>query len=319
MENFTRKLSKETKIGVLYGGLSNEREVSLRSGNNCFNALQRLGYKNSVLIDVQKDIGSKLQAEPIDVAFLALHGTYGEDGCIQGLLEILGIPYTGSGVLASALAMNKSFSKKIFAANNIPVLPSITYDSVEINNGIRAKLAKLPLRMPVMVKPVSEGSSIGVTKVDSEDTLLNAVQEAGKFKDGVLLEEFVKGAEITVGVLDIGKRTIALPILELRSKTGWYDYKAKYTKGLTEFILPAELDEQTTKTAQEYAVKAHKALGCKGVSRVDFIVAEDKVPYALEVNTLPGMTDLSDLPAQAKCMGIDYDTLVDILLHSSLL
>lgn len=319
MENFNSKIDKNTKIGVLNGGLSSEREVSLRSGKNCFDALVRLGYKNTVLIDVQKDIGVKLAETPIDIAFLALHGTFGEDGCIQGLLEIMGIPYTGSGVLASAMGMNKSVSKNIFAANNIPVLPSVTFNSVELNNGIRRKLDNLNLRFPVMVKPLSEGSSVGMSKVNSPEGLLDAVKEAGNYRDGVLIEEYMLGKSITIGVLDVNKDTIATPILELRTKTEWYDFKAKYTEGLTEFVLPAELDHKTTALAQQYAVTAHKALGCRGVSRIDFMISNDNIPYVLEVNTLPGMTNLSDLPAQAKCMNIDYDTLVDILLHSSLL
>ncbi|MEW5821529.1 MAG: D-alanine--D-alanine ligase [Cyanobacteriota bacterium] len=319
MENFKSTIDKNTKVGVLNGGLSSEREVSLRSGKNCYDALKRLGYKNTILIDVQKDIGSVLAKEQIDIAFLALHGTYGEDGCIQGLLEILDIPYTGSGVLASALAMNKSASKSIFKAHGIPVLPSVSYSTTEVHNGIKRKLKGIKLRYPVMVKPMSDGSSVGMTKVNEENNLYDAVMVAGKYKDGILIEEFLKGKQITIGVLDINKETVATPILELRTKTEWYDYTAKYTEGLTEFILPAEIDEETTKLAQEYAIKAHKSLGCRGVSRPDFIIAEDNTPYLLEINTLPGMTNLSDLPAQAKVMGINYDTLVDILLHSSLL
>lgn len=319
MENFNSTISKDTKIGVLYGGLSSEREVSLRSGKNCFDALQRLGYKNTILVDVQKDVAVKLTENPIDIAFLALHGTYGEDGCIQGLLEIMGIPYTGSKVLASASGMNKAVSKSIFASNNLPVLPSVTFSSLELSNGIKGKLQNLKLKFPVMVKPVSEGSSVGMSKVNQNENLYDAVMHAGNYRDGVLVEEYIIGKATTIGVLDIGRNTIATPILELRTKTEWYDYKAKYTEGMTEFVLPAELDEKTTKLTQHYAVCAHKTLGCKGVSRVDFIISDDNIPYILEVNTLPGMTNLSDLPAQAKCMGIEYDTLVDILLHSALL
>lgn len=319
MEKFTSTINKNTKIGVLYGGLSSEREVSLRSGKNCFDALQRLGYKNALLIDVQKDIGVQLSKEKIDIAFLALHGTYGEDGCIQGLLEIMDIPYTGSGVLASALAMNKYASKSIFKNHDIPILPSISYTSKEVNNGIKEKIDSIQLKFPVMVKPLSEGSSVGMSKVNTQDSLLNAVSEAGNYRDGVMVEEYLTGVAITVGVLDINKETIATPILELRTKTEWYDFTAKYTEGLTEFILPAELDKETTERAQKYSIEAHKALGCKGVSRADFMISKDNTPYLLEVNTLPGMTNLSDLPAQAKCMGIEYDTLVDILLHSSTL
>lgn len=319
MENFKSSIDKNTKIGVLYGGLSSEREVSLRSGNNCYDALKRLGYKNTIKIDVQKDIGVKLAENKIDIAFLALHGTFGEDGCIQGLLEILGIPYSGSRVLASAMAMNKATSKNIFAANDIPIIPSVNFSCAEVNNGIAGKLDSIQLKFPVMVKPLSEGSSVGMAKINQSTDLYKAVVEAGQFRDGVMIEEYLIGQQLTIGVLDINKDTIATPILELRTKTEWYDYEAKYTEGMTEFILPAEINAEATKKAQELAVKAHKALGCKGVSRADFILKDNNTPYILEVNTLPGMTNLSDLPAQAKCMGIEYDTLVDILLHSSLL
>lgn len=319
MENFKGSISKETKIGVLYGGLSSERDVSIRSGSNCYNALKRLGYTNVELIDVQKDIGAKLLDNPVDIAFLALHGTYGEDGCIQGLLEIMGIPYTGSGVLTSATAMNKATSKEIFAAADIPISPSVKFSYSECQNGIQNKVDSISLKFPVMVKPVSEGSSVGMSKANNKNELLASITEAADHKDGVLIEEYIVGKAITIGVLDINKDTIATPILELRTKTEWYDFTAKYTEGLTEFILPAELDDLTTKKAQELAIKAHKALGCRGMSRVDFMVDSDNIPFILEANTLPGMTNLSDLPAQAKCMGIEYDTLVEIILHSSTL
>lgn len=299
------KIHKSIKIGVLCGGMSSERDVSLRSGKNCFEALKRLGYENASLIDVDPDIAKALTDKEIELAFIALHGKYGEDGCIQGLLEILGIPYTGCGVKASAVCMDKEFTKRLVATQGVPVIPSLTHDEI-IAKDI----------YPVMVKPTSEGSSIGMTKVNNSGELEQAIKYAHKYDMNIIIERFLEGKSITVGVLDIDTKAIATPILELRVKKGWYDYEAKYTKGLTEFILPAELDEELTKEIQELAVRAHKAVEAKGMSRVDFIVSDNK-PYMLEINTIPGMTDLSDLPAQAKAMGIEYDQLVEIILQSA--
>lgn len=305
-------ISKETVIGVLCGGMSSEREVSLRSGKNCFEALKRLGYKNAVLIDVDKDVANSLKQKGVEVAYIALHGKYGEDGCIQGLLEILGIPYTGCGVKASAICMDKETTKRVVAPQGVPVIPSVlVYGTTDLS-----KLDNKAISFPVMVKPINEGSSIGMSKVDTTDKLEEAVKEAMKYNSTVMLENFVEGKSVTVGVLDKDGETIATPILELRSKTGWYDYEAKYTKGLTEFILPAEIDKKMTKYVQSLAVKAHKAVDAWGMSRIDFIVTENEA-YMLEINTIPGMTDLSDLPAQAKEMGIEYDQLVEIILKSA--
>lgn len=300
------------KIGVLYGGMSNEREVSLRSGKNCYEALLRLGYSKSELIDVDKNIAKTLIEKGIEVAYIALHGKYGEDGCIQGLLEILGIPYTGCGTMASAVSMDKHMTKQALSGTGIPLIKSISAQSPnEVKNGIS-------LNYPVMVKPSTEGSSIGMTKVETVDGLYSAVVKAFECASSVLIEEFLQGASITIGVLDLNNETVATPILELRPKTEWYDYEAKYTKGLTEFILPAELSPEVTKKAQDFAVKAHKGVMASGMSRVDFLVVND-TPYLLEINTIPGMTDTSDLPAQSQEMGISYDELVQIILNSSTL
>ncbi len=309
----TSQINKDARIAVLCGGLSNEREVSLRSGKNCYEALKRLGYQNAQIVDVDKNIARMLLAKQIEVAYIALHGKYGEDGCIQGMLEVLGIPYTGSGVKASSIAMDKDFTKRILKTHNLPVIPSVVVSSFEeISN------KEIDLNYPLMIKPVSEGSSIGMKKVNIVDELETAVREAEKYNTGIMLEEYLEGKSITVGVLDIGDKTIATPILEFRTKTEWYDYEAKYTEGMTEFILPAKLDEELTKQIQDLSIKSHKAIGCKGMSRVDFIVTKDNnKPFILEINTIPGMTDLSDLPAQSKAMGISYDELVRIILNSS--
>lgn len=315
MENyFSSLISKTAKIAVLCGGMSSEREVSLRSGNNCLAALHRLGYINAELIDVNKNIANILLDKKIEIAYLALHGKYGEDGCIQGLLEILGIPYTGSGVRASSVSMNKDFTKRILKTQSIPVI-----ESVMVFNGQEYSNIVEEIRYPVMVKPVSEGSSIGMTKVNCKEDLPKALETAFEFDESVMLETFVKGKSMTVGVLDFNGKTFATPILEFETKTEWYDYEAKYTEGMTQFILPANISVEITKKIQEIAVNSHKAVGAFGMSRVDFMLEDEATPYVLEINTIPGMTDLSDLPAQSREMGIEYDALVNIILNSALL
>ncbi len=306
--NVQAKIDKNSKIAVLCGGMSSEREVSLRSGKNCYEALLRLGYKNSKLIDVDENVSQNLKG--FDYAYNALHGKYGEDGCIQGLLEILKIPYTGCGVMSSAVCMNKEYTKKVLAmGNGIPLIKSVFIRASE-------EISSRGLKFPLMVKPVCEGSSFGMSKVDTEAELVNAVKEARKYNPDVLVEEYLVGICATVGVLEDGEKMFATEILELRPKNEWYDFEAKYTKGMTEFILPAEISEELTKQVKEIAIKSYKALSCSGGSRVDFLIVEG-IPYVLEVNTSPGMTDTSDLPAQAKAGGIDYDTLVQIILNGA--
>lgn len=308
-------ITHETRIGVLCGGLSSEREVSLRSGNNCLAALHRLGYTQAVLIDVDRHIARCLEEKRIEIAYLALHGKYGEDGCIQGLLELMDIPYTGNGVAASALTMNKDLTKKVLKDAGLPVIPSVTFN---LGNGRREFSVSKQLRYPVMVKPIAEGSSIGMSKVNEEESLLPALQAAARYSQFVMVEEFVPGKSITVGVFDRAGKPEVTPILELRTKTEWYDLEAKYTEGLTEFILPAELSPEVTARIQETTLAAHKAAGCHGVSRTDFVVDPEGRFYILEINTIPGMTNLSDLPAQANCMGVSYDQLVDCILQTAI-
>lgn len=305
------KLDKNAKIAVLCGGMSSEQEVSRRSGKNCFEAIVKKGYKNAVLIDVDENIAETLKREKVEYAYIALHGKYGEDGCIQGLLEILKIPYSGCGVMASAVCMNKEYTKKVLSTDSsIPLIKSVF-----IRAGENPVNAIKNLKYPLMIKPVSEGSSFGMSKVMNEEEFVKGVEDARKYNDDVLVEEYLVGICATVGVLDNGDDTFATEILELRPKNEWYDYESKYTKGMTEFILPAEISEDMTKKVKEIAVKAHRVTNCSGVSRVDFHIVGD-IPYVLEINTSPGMTDVSDLPAQASCMGIDYDTLVLMILNS---
>ncbi len=309
------KIDKSAKIAVLCGGLSSEREVSLRSGKNCLAALQRLGYNNSVMIDMDRQVAQRLVKEQVEVVFLALHGKYGEDGCVQGLLEILGLSYTGNRVMASALTMDKDMTKRILKEAGLPVIPSVT---IRKNGHPSFPMEKFEvLRFPVMVKPATEGSSYGMSKVNEPPNLEAALHTAAEFCPLVLVEEFVAGKSITVGVFNRDGKPVVTPILELRTKTEWYDLEAKYTEGLTEFVLPAELPEDITRAIQETTLKAYEAVGCYGLSRIDFVVDTENRFYILEVNTIPGMTDLSDLPAQAKCMGVSYDELVECILQTA--
>ena len=306
MQNF---IQKDSKIAVLCGGMSSEREISLRSGKNCLAALHRLGYNNAEIVDVSENVMNDLKG--FDFAYNTLHGKFGEDGCIQGVLEILKIPYTGCGVMASAICMNKEYTKKVMATAGLPLISSVyllpNEDPVEKVEG---------LTYPLMIKPVSEGSSFGMNKVNNNEELIKAVEEARKYNAQILIEEYLVGIAATVGVLEKEGKAFATEILELRPKNEWYDYEAKYTKGMTEFILPAELSEEMTEKVKYNAIKAFEVCGCSGVSRVDFLIVND-IPYILEINTNPGMTDTSDLPAQAAACGISYDELVDLVLHSA--
>lgn len=313
MREIIQKINKQAKIAVLCGGMTSEAEISRRSGRGCFNALQRLGYINSELVEVDKDIAQKLKDGNYDYAYNALHGKYGEDGCIQGILEIMQIPYTGCGVMSSAICMNKEYTKRILSTNSeIPMAKSVF-----VQKGEDVMEKTKDLKFPVFTKPVSEGSSFGMAKVNTREELLDAYAQAIKYNDDVLIEEFIDGAFITVGVLEEDGKNFATEILEIRPKNEWYDYEAKYTPGMSEFILPAELDENLTKKVKEIAVKSHQTAGCRGVSRVDFMIGKDGVPYVIEINTSPGMTDTSDLPAQSKVMGISYDHLVQIILNGA--
>lgn len=314
MENI-KKITKNSKIAVLCGGLSNEREVSLRSGRNTFKALIDLGYKDVTMIDVDRNIIKTLSDMKIEYALNVLHGRYGEDGCIQGVLEFLDIPYSGCDVKSSAICMDKIMTKRVLETTDIPLIKSVNVTK----DNYREEIKKL--NFPVIIKPANEGSSIGMTKVNSIDELDSAMEVALKCDKEILIEEYLIGESVTVGVLERKKEdntieTFATPILGFKTKTEWYDYEAKYTKGLTEFILPAKLDEELTKKIQNYAILAHKTTGCSGVSRVDFLI-HNNIPYILEINTNPGMTDTSDLPAQANEMGISYKELTELILKTA--
>jgi len=305
----SRKVSikelKKKKIGVIMGGWSSEREISLLSGRNILESLKRQGF-DAYGLDLQgpEDL-SKIRKENMDVAFIILHGKPGEDGTIQGYLELLGIPYTGSGVEASAIGMDKILTKKIFKQEGIPTPPWVEINPSNIKKSIEKALKELGL--PLILKPRREGSSVGVKILKREKEILPEVKKALSNFEEAFLEKYIPGVIATVGIL----RDQVLPILELRPKTReFYDYEAKYTKGETEFIIPAQLPKDVTQKIKKYAYKGFKAIGCRGFARLDLVVKERKHPYFLEINTLPGMTDLSDLPAEAKAVGLSYDDVV---------
>ena len=295
----------------MMGGLSREREISLKTGKAVSKALIEKGYTVTA-IDVGEDLPEKLFKEKIECAFLALHGRFGEDGTIQGMLELMKIPYTGSGVLASALAMHKIMSKKFFLYESIPTPRFEVFQRKEIKKDHPKKIS-LPL--PVVVKPAREGSTIGVSIVQKEEELGPALKEAGEYDEEILVEEFMKGKEITVGILD----DIPLPIIEIVPKSGFYDYHSKYTKGETQYILPARISREKYLYAQEISFKAFQTLGCSGVARVDLMTNGDENPFVIDVNTMPGMTETSLLPKAASYAGIPFEDLVErILLGASL-
>ena len=294
--------SKFGRIGVLMGGPSTEREISLKSGQAVYTALNGLGLE-VVAVDIKTDDVREninlLKSYKLNCVFLALHGRFGEDGQIQDILETLGIPYTGSGVLSSRLAMDKIASRRIFQVSGISVPRYKVLHRVSYNRCWKV-YNNLPL--PLVTKPATHGSSIGLSIVDNKEQLDNAIDLAFRFDEKVLIEEYIDGREVTVGILD--KR--ALPVIEIIPKKRFFDYEAKYQPGLTDYVVPAQLEEELACKIQRTAMSAHRLLGCFGCSRVDMILSRDNIPYVLEVNTIPGFTSTSLLPKAAKIVGIDF-------------
>lgn len=299
------------RVGVLMGGIGPEREVSLKTGDAIATALEARGHQ-VVRIDVDRKLDETLRKSPIDVAFLALHGSYGEDGCVQGMLEMMGIPYTGSGVLASALAMDKLKAKELFRLYNVPTPPYYAVDREELG---RLEELHGSFGFPVFVKPRRAGSSVGAGRANSLAELAQRCEEAARFDRSVLVERFVVGREVTVAVLD-GR---ALGALEIVPRGEFYDYKSKYSKGQSDYHLPARLPPTRYKGVLNLAERAHKALGCSGFTRVDLLVTEGENEYVLEVNTLPGMTPLSLLPKIAQGAGYDFGDLCEAILSRATL
>jgi D-alanine-D-alanine ligase len=299
------------KVAVLHGGLSTERDVSLRTGKACADALASKGY-DVLLVDVDRELAARLREAKVDVAFNALHGRWGEDGCVQGLLEAMAIPYTGSGVLASAMGMDKVVAKAMFKALGLAV---IDYRVFPAPRAAAIGPADLPFGIPCVVKPSGEGSSVGVHLVKDAAKLAEACRDAATFKGDVIVERYVKGSEVNVAVLE-GK---ALGAIEIVPANEFYDYAAKYTAGTTQYFYPARIPEEHRARVMAAAEVAHRGLGCAGVTRVDFIVAPDGTPYILEINTLPGMTGTSLVPKIAAGLGIAFPDLCERILESAAL
>lgn len=305
---------KNKKIGVLAGGLSSEREISLKTGRNIFESLKRSGY-NADFIDVGEDLLEKIRS--VDIAFLALHGRFGEDGTVQGMLELLKIPYTGSGVLSSAVVLDKILSKKIFIQEDIPTPPFIELDlndPIPELDGLNEEIG-VKTGYPLVVKPNSEGSTIGIKTIYDSSQLEDGIKEAARYDKRILLEKYIKGRELTVGIIGLEPET--LPIIEIKPKSGFFDFDSKYKNDLTEYIIPADLEKGIAENIMEISMNCHKILGCSGISRVDFILDSAGTPYVLEINTMPGMTSTSLVPMAASAVGISFDLLVEIILDSA--
>lgn len=300
-------------VAVLMGGWSAEREVSLMSGKGIAEALESLGHRVT-RIDMDRDVAAKLAAAKPDIVFNALHGTPGEDGSVQGMLDLMGLNYTHSGMVTSVIAIDKVLTKQALVPHGIPMPGGRIVKSADVFEGD-------PLKRPYVLKPVNEGSSVGVAIVTEDGNYGNPIGRdvAGPWQDfeELLAEPYVRGRELTTAIL--GGR--ALGVTELRPKSGWYDYDAKYTDGMTDHIFPAQIPDAITEACKRIALEAHRLLGCKGASRSDFRWDDERGEdglFLLEVNTQPGMTPLSLVPEQARHLGISYPELVQMIIDEAL-
>jgi len=301
------------RVGVLMGGWSEEREVSLRTGEGVAAALESCGHDVARLVwgPQNPELGALVRENDVEVVFLALHGRGGEDGCVQGMLELMGVPYTGSGVLASALAMDKLKAKELFRLHNVPTPPYYVASREDLGHLDEVHGS---FGFPAIVKPRREGSSIGLAKAGSIAELRSAIERALRFDEHVLVERFVRAMEVHVGILE-GR---VLGAIEVAPKAGLFDYRAKYTSGLTDYIAPPRLPSTRLRGVMNLAERAARALGCIGACRVDLLVTEGENEYVLEVNTLPGMTKTSLLPKIARAAGLDYGALCEAILASAI-
>lgn len=306
------------RILVLMGGMSEEREVSLRSGKAVLDALITLDYEARAIDYSSSTIKDIIDYKP-DLVFIALHGKYGEDGTVQGLLDSLQIPYTGSGVAASAICIDKVLSKRIFSSEGIPnaayriVYP---YELTDDPVGLRQQLIS-DIGLPMVVKAATQGSSIGTYIIKDENEILTAVKQAFKYSRKVLVEKFIVGQELTVAL--IGNNDLqVLPLIEITSANEFYDYESKYTKGMCEHIIPARVGEECRAEIVRISKQVYKIMGCKGFARIDFMLDKNSQPYVLEVNTVPGMTEMSLVPDAARAAGIDFANLIDSIVKLGL-
>ena len=331
-------LESKINIAVFVGGTSPEREVSKSSGKAIYNAIKSLGYP-CILIDPaygtnQPDVKEKFFTKEdftevenenliktissnlldnIDLVFLALHGKWGEDGVIQSLLESRGIPYTGSRVFSSMISMDKAVSKTLFRVNNVITADWFTVDIHSIIDKIVEQI-KSSFGFPCVIKPNDQGSTVGLTIVKTPEDVQKAFKQALQFSDLALIEQYIAGREITVAILE----DEALPVLEIKPKSGFYDYESKYTSGMSEYIVPADIPEDVFTKVQQQALQAFRSLRCSVYARVDFRLSEDNIPYCLEVNTLPGMTSTSLVPKMANAVGISFEDLIERIIRNSL-
>ncbi|OEH93483.1 D-alanine--D-alanine ligase [Bacillus solimangrovi] len=302
------------KVAVLYGGTSAEREVSLSSGRGIMEALKQKGHE-VIGIDFHPNMINDILTLDVDIVFIGLHGRLGEDGSIQSLLDLAGIPYVGSGVLASALAMDKAKSKVMFANVGIRtaqdvILQKSTFSKEDFN---------LPFSLPIVIKPNREGSTIGLTIAHDEEEVLKGLEFAFEHDEEIMIEQYVKGTEVTIAVIGERGKEQAMPIIEIVPKNKYYDYESKYAPGGSEHIIPARINDEVTQLLLNNAVLAHQVLGCEVYSRADFIIPDNgEKPVILEVNTLPGMTPTSLFPDAAKYIGIKYEEMIEELVNLSL-
>lgn len=306
------------RIAVLAGGKSSEREVSLKTGSGVAAALKESGHEVRVF-DVVRELSQQLLEFMPELVFIALHGKFGEDGTVQGMLEILEIPYTGSGILASALAMDKHMAKEVFVYNGIPTPEWLFVEGGNDVEGMAAQVAAFSEKygFPLVVKPCTDGSSCGMTIVHKKEEIAEALEKAVKSDRRVLVERFVAGREITVALLGNGSPEALEPI-EIVAKNAFYDYESKYVPGMSEHIIPARITASDRMLVMHLAKKAHEALGCRGYSRVDFLLPEDGKVVVLEVNTLPGMTPTSLIPDAAAFAGMSYKELTQRIVELAL-
>lgn len=305
---------KECKVVLLAGGTSGEREISIASGQGALAALEEAGYPVVSLDPANKQDLKRLIDEDFDVAFLCMHGKGGEDGTLQGFLEVIGLPYTCSGVQGSAIAIDKAKSKVMYTLKGVPTPKAETLEKGE-DLDINAIIENIGI--PCVVKPATEGSALGVEIVEDEAKFGEALEKVFQIDDLVIVEQFVAGTEITVAVLGNDEPT-ALPIIQIVPKGEFYDFESKYAPGGSQHICPAPLDEALTAQIQDYAIRAHKAIGCRGVSRSDFIIDANDKPWILETNTIPGMTATSLLPDAARAQGISFPELCTKLIEFAL-
>ena len=309
-------MNPELNVLVVCGGTSSERAISLRSGRAVLEALHAYGYENAGLFDLREDnMGEILFARP-DAVFLCLHGKGGEDGRIQGFLDLAGIPYTGSGVESSAVCMNKILTKQVLLSMGLPTARfTLVRKERMAKEGVAAIADELiaTLGLPMVLKAPCEGSSIGVIIVREKRDLSRAVLEIFSYDDRLLAEEFLSGTEITLPILGNGELMV-LPDVEITSEREFYDYTAKYTKGMCHHIIPARISDEERKQVREIGREAYKVLGCRGLARIDFIIDERKGPMVIEINTLPGMTEMSLFPDSARAMGIEFPELCHHIL-----